>query len=117
MMAARHLLQRGCKTMAWFGHGDAPEFQARKTGFLAGLPDELRKNVEIIPIPITPEGSHAAAQAYFTLGHRPDGVFAASDVAAMSVCAAATRTAFPFPTTWPLSGSTTSFWPVMPRRP
>ncbi|EGD57415.1 transcriptional regulator, LacI family [Novosphingobium nitrogenifigens DSM 19370] len=97
MMAARHLLQRGCKTMAWFGHGDAPEFQARKTGFLAGLPDELRKNVEIIPIPITPEGSHAAAQAYFTLGHRPDGVFAASDVAAMSVCAAATQNGISIP--------------------
>jgi DNA-binding LacI/PurR family transcriptional regulator len=42
-----------------------------------------------VPSHVTPEGSRATAQAYFAAGNRPDGVFAASDVGAISVIAAA----------------------------
>jgi DNA-binding LacI/PurR family transcriptional regulator len=87
--AARHLLQRGCRNLAWFGHADAPEFASRQAGFLSALPDDIRQSCAIVPTPITPEGSRAAAQAWFAAGNRPDGVFAASDVGAISVIAAA----------------------------
>jgi DNA-binding LacI/PurR family transcriptional regulator len=89
VMAARHLLQRGCKRLAWFGHADAPEFAARQAGFLSALPDDIRKNCAVVPIHITPEGSRASAQRFFAAGNRPDGVFAASDIGAISVIAAA----------------------------
>jgi DNA-binding LacI/PurR family transcriptional regulator len=88
-LAARHLLQRGCRRLAWFGHADAPEFAARQAGFLSVLPDDIRAGCALVPIHITPEGSRAAAQAWFAAGHRPDGVFAASDVGAIGVIAAA----------------------------
>jgi DNA-binding LacI/PurR family transcriptional regulator len=88
-MAARHLVQRGCRRIAWFGHAGAPEFAARQAGFLAALPDDIRQTCDLVPIHITPEGSRASAQAYFAAGHRPDGIFAASDIGAISVIAAA----------------------------
>ena len=88
-LAARHLLQRGCQRLAWFGHARAPEFAARQAGFLSALPDDIRKGCAIVPTHITPEGSRANAQAFFAAGNRPDGVFAASDVGAISVLAAA----------------------------
>jgi len=88
-MAARHLLQRGRRQLAWFGHADAPEFAARQAGFLSALPDDIRNNCDVVPIHITPEGSRASAQRYFAAGNRPDGVFAASDIGAVSVIAAA----------------------------
>ncbi|WP_028640001.1 LacI family DNA-binding transcriptional regulator [Novosphingobium acidiphilum] len=88
-MAAKHLLQRGCRRLAWFGHARAPEFAARQAGFLSSLPDDLRQACDLVPVHITPEGSRASAHAYFEAGHRPDGVFAASDIGAISVIAAA----------------------------
>jgi len=89
VLAARHLLQRGCKRLAYFGHADAPEFTARQAGFLSALPDDIRRNTAVVPSPITPEASRAAAQDYFAAGNRPDGVFAASDVGAIGAIAAA----------------------------
>ena len=88
-LAARHLLQRGCRRLAWFGHADAPEFAARQAGFLSVLPDDIRRDTAVVPIQITPEGSRASAQGFFAAGHRPDGIFAASDIGAISVIAAA----------------------------
>ncbi|WP_353228559.1 LacI family DNA-binding transcriptional regulator [Novosphingobium sp.] len=88
-MVARHLVQRGCRRLAWFGHADAPEFAARQAGFLSALPADIRADTAIVPMPITPEGSLAAARAWFAAGNRADGVFAASDIGAISVIAAA----------------------------
>jgi DNA-binding LacI/PurR family transcriptional regulator len=89
VIAARHLLQRGCRRLAWFGNADGPEFAARQAGFLSALPDDIRDQCTIVPMPISPEGSRAAARAFFGAGHRPDGVFAVSDVGAISVMSAA----------------------------
>jgi DNA-binding LacI/PurR family transcriptional regulator len=89
VIAARHLLQRGCRRLAWFGHAEAPEFVARQAGFLSALPPDIRAQCAIVPMHITPEGSRASAQAFFAAGNRPDGVFAASDVGAISVMSAA----------------------------
>ena len=88
-LAAHRLLHRGAKRLAWFGHANAPEFTARQAGFLSALPDAVRRDTTVVPMHITPEGSRASARAYFAAGHRPDGIFAASDVGAISVMAAA----------------------------
>lgn len=88
-MAARHLLAQGRRSLAFFGNVGVPEFAARYQGFLSGLPEEMRTQVELIHAHVTPEASYRAAADYFAGGGRPDGVFAASDVTAMSVMAAA----------------------------
>ena len=89
VLAARHLLERGCTRLAWFGHGDAPEFAARRAGFFDTLPEPLRQTCASVPIQLTPQDSLATATAWFAAGNRPDGVFVASDVGAISVIAAA----------------------------
>lgn len=88
-IAARHLVDRGCRRLAWFGHANAPEFAARQAGFMAELPEALRAETAIVPIGLTPDASRAAAREFFAAGNRPDGVFAASDVVAISLIAAA----------------------------
>lgn len=89
VLAAQHLLSKGRKRLVWFGNSDAPEFAARQAGFLSALPDEVLRNTAMVPIPLTPDGAFDAASAYFAAGNRPDGAFAASDIVAMNVAAAA----------------------------
>lgn len=88
-LAAQHLVDRGRRKLAFFGDVGVPEFDARHAGFLAGLPPELRDDVVLVPSPVTPEASEEAARDWFAAGNRPDGIFAASDVVAMSLIAAA----------------------------
>ncbi|MCI4591706.1 substrate-binding domain-containing protein [Sphingobium sp. BYY-5] len=88
-LAARHLLERGRGRLAFFGNVAVPEFAARYEGFLDALPIGARDRVELVHAHVTPEASHRVAADYFAAGHRPDGIFAASDVTAMSVIAAA----------------------------
>lgn len=88
-LAARHLLGRGREKLAFFGNVAVPEFAARYEGFLSALPAPARGAVELIHAHVTPEASYRVAADYFAAGHRPDGIFAASDVTAMSVIAAA----------------------------
>lgn len=88
-LAAQHLVDRGRRKLAFFGDVGVPEFAARHAGFLAGLPPELRDDVALVPCPVTPEASEEAARDWFAAGNRPDGIFAASDVVAMSLIAAA----------------------------
>lgn len=88
-LAAQHLVDRGRRKLAFFGDVGVPEFAARHAGFLAGLPPELRGDVALVTSPVTPEASEEAARDWFAAGNRPDGIFAASDVVAMSLIAAA----------------------------
>lgn len=88
-LAAQHLVGRGRHRLAFFGDVGVPEFAVRHAGFLAALPDALRRDVEMVRMPVTPDDSYAMAAAWFAAGNRPDGIFAASDVAAMSLMSAA----------------------------
>ncbi|WP_313804391.1 substrate-binding domain-containing protein [Sphingobium sp.] len=88
-LAARHLLEKGRDRLAFFGNVAVPEFAARYEGFLSALPADMRGKVDLVHAHVTPEASHRVAADYFVAGHRPDGIFAASDVTAMSVIAAA----------------------------
>lgn len=85
-LAAQHLIERGCKRIAFFGDAIAPEIAQRLEGcrqalFAAGITDPI----EILPAHLTPETAHPAILA--RLRERappPDGIVAASDVIAMS---------------------------------
>lgn len=89
-LAAQHLVARGRRRLAFFGNVAVPEFAARYQGFVAALPSDLRDTVELVHTHITPEASLEVATAWFAAGNRPDGLFAASDVVAMSLLSAAT---------------------------
>lgn len=88
-LAAQHLTDRGRRRLAFFGDISVPEFAARHAGFLDVLPEALRGDVTLVPSPVTTEGSLDVARDWFAAGNRPDGIFAASDVIAISLIAAA----------------------------
>lgn len=88
-LVAQHLLSRGRKRLAFFGHPSAPEFVHRHAGFLAGLPEAIRANTSFVPVPLSGDACLDAARAWFAQGNRPDGIFAASDVIGLSVAIAA----------------------------
>ena len=88
-LAAGHLVGRGRRKLAYFGNVEVPEFAARYEGFLQALPGEVSEAHQLVPAHVTPESSYSAASAYFAEGNRPDGIFAASDVVAISIIAAA----------------------------
>lgn len=90
-LAARHLIEQGCRRLAFFGNITVPEFAARYRGFLSALPDDVRAEVIQVPMHITPERSLEQAGDFFRSGNRPDGIFTASDVVAMSAISAATE--------------------------
>ncbi|MBH1992835.1 MAG: LacI family DNA-binding transcriptional regulator [Sphingomonadaceae bacterium] len=88
-LAAQHLVERGRRRLVFFGNIAGPEFAARYKGFMAALPADVRDGVDLIPTDMTAEASLAAASAYFAAGNRPDGIFAVTDVVAMSLLSAA----------------------------
>lgn len=88
-LAGEHLLSRGRQNLAFLGNTDVPEFKARYEGFLAVLPPKVRKAHAHTAMHLTSQDSYADALAYLEAHPKTDGVFAASDVIAMSVIRAA----------------------------
>ncbi|UZW54383.1 LacI family transcriptional regulator [Sphingobium sp. JS3065] len=88
-LAAEHLLSRGRRTLGFFGNTDAPEFAARYEGFRKVLPPEAHDAHVLVPAHMTSHDAFAAAQRLFRDHPDIDGVFAGSDVVAMSVIRAA----------------------------
>ena len=92
-MAARHLLDRGCERIAFFGDPRALEIAQRLEGCKrameqAGLADRLT----VFPAQLVAEAAHPDIAAYLgSVGERPQGIFAASDVVAMSAIRALTE--------------------------
>lgn len=85
-LAAEHLMGRGRSRLAFFGNPDVPEFAARIAGFNQTLAEAGRDEATLLPVHLTAEASYAAI-AHFLSGTptpAPDGIFAASDVIAMS---------------------------------
>lgn len=90
-LAARHLMSVGRKRLAFVGNPVIPEFQARYSGFrsaIAEFPDvtEIALNVHL-----TTERSYHEMAAFLDANPPPDGIFAASDVIAMSTIRAITE--------------------------
>ncbi|MEH3038073.1 MAG: LacI family DNA-binding transcriptional regulator [Sphingomonas adhaesiva] len=87
-MAAAHLLERGRRRLLFVGDPAPPEFADRWTGFRDAAGGR-GVEPELLACAMEPDAVHAAAAARFAAGDAPDGIFAASDVAAMSVMRAA----------------------------
>ncbi len=83
-LAARHLLERGRTRLAFLGNPEVPEFGQRYEGFLSVLPDKLRAMHHLLPVHLTADYSYAAVHNFLRRRPPVDGVFAASDVVAMS---------------------------------
>lgn len=85
LIAGRHLIARGKRRLLFLGNPSAPEFGQRQQGFLqacaeAGLSDQAHT----LPIHLTSDAAFAAARAFLDQHPGIDGIFAASDVVAMS---------------------------------
>jgi len=85
LIAGRHLIARGKRRLLFLGNPSPPEFGQRQQGFLqacaeAGLADSVRT----LPIHLTSEAAYAAASEFLDANPGIDGIFAASDVVAMS---------------------------------
>lgn len=85
LIAGRHLIERGKRNLLFLGNPSPPEFGQRQQGFMqacaeAGLGDTVRT----LPIHLTSEAAYAAASAFLSDNPGTDGIFAASDVVAMS---------------------------------
>jgi DNA-binding LacI/PurR family transcriptional regulator len=88
-LAAEHLVSRGRTRLAFFGNTAVPEFAARYEGFLTMLAPDIHEAHALVPIHLTSKDSYDAAVEYLTSHPTTDGIFAASDVVAMSVVRAA----------------------------
>jgi DNA-binding LacI/PurR family transcriptional regulator len=85
-LATRHLIERGCRSIVFFGDPVAPEISERLKGCRAALADAgMADNLAILPAHLTAETAHAAISTWLDETKTiPDGIIAASDVIAMS---------------------------------
>lgn len=84
-LAARHLIDLGRRRLTFLGIPTVPEISQRREGFLeacaaAGLGD----TVKTVPTHLAADVAHAMIADYLDSNPAPDGIFAASDVVAMS---------------------------------
>jgi DNA-binding LacI/PurR family transcriptional regulator len=82
-LAAEHLAARGRRRLAFFGNPDVPEFAARHAGFLAAA-HAVGCETGLLPVHLTTEAAYATVRDFLARHPSPDGIFAASDVIAMS---------------------------------
>lgn len=98
-MAARHLVDRGCRKIAFFGDPVSVEISQRLEGckstlVAAGLMDQPT----VWPAHLAEDVNAEEIEAFFSGDReRPDGVVAASDVVAMSTLLAVTRKSIAVP--------------------
>lgn len=84
-MAARHLIEQGCRKIAFFGDPRALEMTQRLDGVQAALAQAGLVPAEVVPAHLVAELAYADIARYLgNAAHRPDGIVAASDVIAMT---------------------------------
>lgn len=86
-IAAEHLIARGRRRLLFLGDPAPPEFGERHQGFVAAA-GEAGLEVELLSTAVEPDAVRASLGARLARGVAPDGIFAVSDVAAMSALAA-----------------------------
>lgn len=95
-MAAEHLLRRGRRRLMFVGDPAPPEFEDRLAGFRAAASD-AGVDVEVLATGLDPDMVYVAMAGRLTRRPAPDAIFAASDVAAMSVLRALTEAGLDVP--------------------
>ncbi|UVO53492.1 LacI family DNA-binding transcriptional regulator [Sphingomonas sp. SUN039] len=99
MLATQHLIERGCKRIAFFGDPRAQEIEQRLAGCreamaAAGLSDALT----VFPAHLVAEDAQPDIARFLSgSGDRPQGIVAASDIIAMSAIQAMVERAIPVP--------------------
>ena len=85
-LAARHLIERGCRNFAFFGDPIAPEISERLAGCRIALAEAgLGDTLTILPAHLTAETAHPTISKWLDETRAiPNGIIAASDVIAMS---------------------------------
>ncbi|QMW24071.1 LacI family DNA-binding transcriptional regulator [Sandaracinobacteroides saxicola] len=85
-LAATHLIERGCRRIAFFGDPRALEFRQRLEGCRAALAAAgMAQDVIVFPAHLMAEEAHADVSAFLHReSARPDGIVAASDVVALA---------------------------------
>ena len=102
-LAAEHLIAQGRQRLLFVGDPAPPEFADRLAGFAAAARDAGLPH-DVLPTPMMPEAVHAAMAAHLAGGTVPDAIFAASDVAAMSVLRALAEAGIDIPGTTAVVG-------------
>jgi len=85
-LATRHLIERGCRNIAFLGNTQAIELSLRLEGARAAVAEAGgRVTLAEIPTHLAAELSGADIAAFLeSAGNAPDGIFAASDLIAMT---------------------------------
>lgn len=85
-LAARHLIERGCRNFAFFGDPIAPEISERLAGCRSALAEAgMSDSLTILPAHLTAETAHPTISKWLDETKTiPNGIIAASDVIAMS---------------------------------
>jgi DNA-binding LacI/PurR family transcriptional regulator len=85
-LAARHLIERGCRNFAFFGDPIAPEISERLAGCRTALAEAgMSDGLTILPAHLTAETAHPTISKWLDETKTiPNGIIAASDVIAMS---------------------------------
>lgn len=90
-VAAEHLLNQGRRRLAFFGNPAVPEFAARYDGFRGAVIDAGAGEPMLLPVHLTSDAAYAEIRDFIGANPPPDGIFAASDVIAMSTLRALTE--------------------------
>ncbi len=85
-LAAAHLIDGGCRRIAFFGDPSAPEIGQRLAGCRAAMQAAgIAEEPVVVPAHLVAEAAHPDIARFLgQTAQRPQGIFAASDVIAMS---------------------------------
>lgn len=84
-LATRRLLQQGCTRLAFFGNPEAIEIRQRLDGCRAELETQPGAELSVIPTHLAASINSAEIAHFFDEAEeKPDGIFAASDMIALS---------------------------------
>ncbi|MEN9887191.1 MAG: HTH-type transcriptional repressor CytR [Pseudomonadota bacterium] len=89
-LATRHLIEQGCQSIAFVGDTHHPEGRLRHQGYAKAISEAGHAVDPLLfhPFLFGEEGTREAVARWIDSGHVFDGVFAASDIAAVNVISA-----------------------------
>lgn len=83
-LAARHLIGIGRRRLAFLGDPHVPEFSDRHAGFHGAIAAAEGVDEILLPLHLTDKDAYEDMARFLAANPAPDGIFAASDVIAMS---------------------------------
>lgn len=83
-LAARHLIEVGRRRLAFLGDTGVPEFADRHIGFHRVIAAVAGADEIVLPLHLTDQDAYEEMARFLSTHSAPDGIFAASDVIAMS---------------------------------